>query len=284
MMKNVLLSAFADEYSSDIDVQLSMLNENKISYIEPRFVGEKNISNLSENEAKELRDKLSLHGIAVSSIGSPLGKIKLSDDFSAHTERAKRTFETANILGTKNVRMFSFYMRSGQSRTEARGEVIERIDELIELADSRGITLCHENEGGIYGESPEDCLDLLSFFGGRLRQVFDMGNFILGGYSPYPEAFSRLKPYIEYFHIKDALRAKAIVPPGLGEAMIPDILKDFSSSCASPFFITLEPHLEVFGGLNKLTNSKINNPYKFESAQVAFIEAVRRIKNIIGAD
>ena len=281
MMKNLLLSAFADEYSSDIDVQLSLLNENGIGYIEPRFIGEKNISDLTEREALSLAGKLSAHGIGVSSIGSPLGKIKLSDDFAQHTDRAKRVFETANILGAKNVRMFSFYMREGQTRSESRDEVLMRLGELISLAESYNVTLCHENEGGIYGESPEACLDLLTSFGGKLRQVFDMGNFLLRGYAPYPEAFSMLKPYIEYFHIKDALRVKAIVPPGLGEAMIPEILKDYSESSSAPFFVTLEPHLETFAGLNRLTGSKINNPYKFESAEAAFLEAVRRIKNII---
>ena len=282
MMKNIMLSAFSDEYSSDIDVQLSMLNENGIGYIEPRFIGEKNISDLTEREALSLAEKLSSHGIGVSSIGSPLGKIKLSDDFAEHTDRAKRVFETANILGAKNVRMFSFYMKDGQTRSEARGEVLMRLSELISLAESYNVTLCHENEGGIYGESPEACLDLLTSFGGKLRQVFDMGNFLLRGYAPYPEAFSMLMPYIEYFHIKDALRERAIVPPGLGEAMIPEILKDYSESSSLPFFVTLEPHLETFSGLNKLTGSKINNPYKFESAEAAFLEAVRRIKNIIG--
>ena len=282
MMKNIMLSAFSDEYSSDIDVQLSMLNENGIGYIEPRFIGEKNISDLTEREALSLAEKLSSHGIGVSSIGSPLGKIKLSDDFAEHTDRAKRVFETANILGAKNVRMFSFYMREGQTRSESRDEVLMRLGELISLAESYNVTLCHENEGGIYGESPEACLDLLTSFGGKLRQVFDMGNFLLRGYAPYPEAFSMLMPYIEYFHIKDALRERAIVPPGLGEAMIPEILKDYSESSSLPFFVTLEPHLETFSGLNKLTGSKINNPYKFESAEAAFLEAVRRIKNIIG--
>ena len=282
MMKNIMLSAFSDEYSSDIDVQLSMLNENGIGYIEPRFIGEKNISDLTEREALSLAEKLSSHGIGVSSIGSPLGKIKLSGNFSEHTDRAKRVFETANILGAKNVRMFSFYMKDGQTRSEARNEVLMRLGELISLAESYNVTLCHENEGGIYGESPEACLDLLTYFGGKLRQVFDMGNFLLRGYAPYPEAFSMLKPYIEYFHIKDALRERAIVPPGLGEAMIPEILKDYSESSSAPFFVTLEPHLETFAGLNRLTGSKINNPYKFESAEAAFLEAVRRIKNIIG--
>ena len=282
MIKNVNLSAFADEYSSDIERQLSMLEKHGVRYFEPRFIGTKNVSELDKAEAKELARKLAHYGIGVSAIGSPLGKIRLSDDFNQHTERAKRIFETANILGASRVRVFSFYMRDGQTRSDARGEVLERLDEMITLAEAYGITLCHENESGIYGESPEHCADILSYFGGRLRAVFDMGNFVLGGYSPYPDAYGKLLPYIEYFHIKDAIGQGAIVPPGLGEARISDILTAFSEHSATPFFVTLEPHLETFSGLNRLTESKFNNPYKFESPETAFLEALSRIKKMIG--
>ena len=40
-MRQYLLSAFADEYASDFDTQLSMLSDNNIQYIEPRFINGK---------------------------------------------------------------------------------------------------------------------------------------------------------------------------------------------------------------------------------------------------
>ena len=45
-MAKVLLSAFADEYSKDIDVQIQLCREQKISYLEPRFINEKNRTKL----------------------------------------------------------------------------------------------------------------------------------------------------------------------------------------------------------------------------------------------
>lgn len=277
-MGRVILSAFADEFSSDIDTQIKMLSENGIGYIEPRFIGEKNISELSEAEAKELKSKLNFANIGVYSLGSPLGKIKLSDNFDVHLELSKRVFENAAILDAKRVRMFSFYMRSGETRAEARGEVIEKLGKMIELAASFGITLCHENEGGIYGESPEECYDLLLAFGGKLKAVFDMGNFVLRGYKPYPDAYQLLSPYVDYFHIKDALYAGAIVPPGVGEASIKEILSEAVKG--GDVTITLEPHLETFSGLGRLTGRTFNNPYKFESKEAAFLVAVEKIKKI----
>lgn len=280
-MKNIVLSAFADEYSPDIDRQLEMLAQNGIRYIEPRHLFGKNISTLTPAEVKDGAARMKNAGIGVSSLGSPLGKVSLEADFGEHLEMAKRLMEAANVMGTQRIRMFSFYLPAGTTRAHCRGEVLDRLGQLLELAESHGITLCHENEAKIYGESPEDCLDLLSAFGGRLRQVFDMGNFVLGQYKPYPEAYGLLKDYISYFHIKDSLYRGAIVPPGLGEASVAEILQDFSGSTDRPCFATLEPHLETFDGLNRLTGQTFENPYKFESKEQAFLEAVRRMQAIL---
>ena len=280
-MKNIIVSAFADEYSSDFDTQLKMLAENGIKYIEPRFLYGKNVADLTKEEANDAAKKLSAFGIGVSSIGSPLGKINLADDFSEHLERAKRVFNVANILGTKNIRMFSFYLREGKSPDECRGEVIEKLGKMIDLAEGFEVTLCHENEAKIYGESPERCLDILNEFRGKLKAVFDMGNFVLDGYRPYPDAYEMLKEHIEYFHIKDALYKGAIVPPGLGEASIEEILAAHSEKSSKNFFITLEPHLETFDGLNALVGKTFENPYKFASKEEAFLTAIKKLKELL---
>ena len=281
-MAKIILSAFADEYNRDIDVQLSALNDLGIGYIEPRFVGDKNVSELTDEQAYELKEKLDKAGIKVYSIGSPLGKVNLADDFDAHLALSERVFKTAKILGAKCIRVFSFYLREGDKRDEKTlAEVTERLTKMIDLADKYGVTLCHENEAGIYGEGDADCRALLDAMGGRLRCVFDMGNFVLGGYTPYPTGYELLKDYIEYFHIKDAIGRNAIVPPGCGDATIAEVLAAYIKDFDKDVVATLEPHLETFSGLNKLTDVTFDNPYKFESPEAAFIEAANRIKEIV---
>lgn len=275
-MGRIILSAFADEYSKDIDTQIQMLREQGVPYLEPRFIGDKNISALTVQEAKDLKEKLG--DIRVSSIGSPLGKINLADDFTAHMEVAKRVFETANILETSNVRVFSFYLHEGKTKAECRTEVVEKLGQMIELAKAYDITLCHENEAEIYGESPEHCLDLLDTFKGDLKCVFDMGNFVLGGYKPYPDAYDKLKNYIQYFHIKDALYEGAVVPPGCGAGSIKEILDSYLKEFDRDVIATLEPHLQTFSGLNALVGRSFDNPYKFETQEIAFLDALRRMK------
>lgn len=279
-MAKVILSAFADEYCRDIDVQIKMLRDNGIHYLEPRFINDKNIADLSAMEAKTLKDKLG--DIRISSLGSPLGKINLADDFEAHLEKAKRVFQTAEILGTKNVRAFSFYMHQGKTRQECRSEVIEKLGRLIDIAKEYDVVLCHENEAQIYGESPECCLDLLKTFQGDLKCVFDMGNFVLDGYEPYPVAYELLKDYIQYFHIKDALYEGAVVPPGCGAGKIAQILKRHMEETNADVLATLEPHLQTFDGLNALVGKTFENPYQYETQEAAFLDAINKINTIVG--
>ncbi len=279
-MARIILSAFADEYSHDIAEQIEALHAYNFTHLEPRFISGRNISTYTVEEAKELRVMLDEAGISVYSIGSPLGKISLTDDFAPHLALTEQVCRIAQILGATRIRMFSFYLPKGKSHEECREEVLDRLDQMLDVADRYNITLCHENEARIYGEQAEDCLDLLNYFGGRLKCVFDMGNFVLDGCEPYPHAYSLLKDYIDYFHIKDSLPEGAIVPPGLGKAHIREILREHLAR-GRDFVITLEPHLQLFNGVNALANVRFDNPYKFENEKQAFTEAQERLIAIV---
>ena len=274
------LSAFADEYEESFEKQCEALNRFGFPSIEIRGVDGKNVSTLTKEEVENVKRILRSQNISVSAIGSPIGKVKLDADLDAHLAMAKRTFETASELGAKNVRVFSFYLPDGKNREECWGQVCDELEKLIALADTYGITLCHENEALIYGESPENCLRLLEHFGGKMKCVFDMGNFVLDGYNPM-EAYKLLNGYVEYFHVKDALYAGAIVPAGKGEAQIQEILTLHKLSAKKDAFLTLEPHLQTFSGLNALVGKAFENPYKYENGQVAFEDAVKHLKALL---
>ena len=279
-MPKLVLSAFSDEYADGLIEQCKALNGFGISYMEMRGVNGKNVSTLTKSEVHEAKTVLNDYGIQVSSIGSPLGKIKLDGDRKAHLETAKRVFETASELNSKNIRMFYFYLPEGKTREECRGQVFDELEKLVNLSEEYGVTLCHENEALIYGESPEKCLELLTYFGGKLKCVLDMGNFVLDGYNPM-DAYKLLEKHIEYFHIKDALYAGAIVPAGKGEAQIKEILDDYKINGKKDTFITLEPHLQTFSGLNALVGKTFENPYKYEDQKTAFTDAVEKLKGLL---
>ena len=90
-MSNLVLCAFADEASSEITDQDQALKDNGIGYMEVRAINGKNVSQLTEKEAKEFYSVYSDAGIKVWSIGSPIGKININDDFDKELEKFKRT-------------------------------------------------------------------------------------------------------------------------------------------------------------------------------------------------
>ena len=66
-----------------------------------------------------------------------------------------------------------------------------------------------------------------------------------------------------------------------GEAKIQEILKAHSEWKGEDFFATLEPHLQLFGGLNALVGREFENPYQYESEQSAFTDAVEKLKELL---
>jgi len=279
-MRRLKISAFADEYADSFEEQLTALNEFEIENIEIRFLNGKNISVLKRNEATEAKKKLDAFGINVSAIGSPIGKIQLDGDINDHLETAKRIFESANIFDTRYIRVFSFYAPNGKDIADMKSEVLYYLEKFVVLAREYGITLCHENEAKIYGDTPNRCKELLDHFSGELKCVFDMGNFVLEGEEPYT-AYELLKEDIAYFHIKDALSQGAIVPAGKGEAKIKEILSAHREYAKEDFFVSLEPHLQTFSGLNALVGRTFDNPYKYTDQKAAFTDAVIKLKELI---
>ena len=107
------ISGFSDEIDANIDIQFAALNRLGIKYFEPRFIGGKNISELCDEEVLSLKEKMDNAGITASSIGSPIGKIKLTDNFEEHFELFKRVCRTAKMLDCNFIRIFSFYHDGG---------------------------------------------------------------------------------------------------------------------------------------------------------------------------
>lgn len=280
-MGNIILSAFSDEYAASFEEQLAGMNDFGIQFIELRHVDGKNVSELSLDEGKEVKRRLDACGVRVSAIGSPVGKMRLGEDREAHFKMAERIFQLAAIMEARFVRVFSFYAPEGKNICDFKDDVLNSLSHLVALARRYGITLCHENEAMIYGDTPCRCQELLEYFGGELKCVFDMGNFVLEGVQPYPEAYELLKKNIAYFHIKDALFEGAIVPPGKGNANIREILDAHRQYVDEDFFVTLEPHLQTFSGINALVGRSFENPYKYENEKTAFTDALIKFRELI---
>ena len=274
-MGNYRLCAFADEASPMIEGQINALKRNGIRLLEIRGVDGVNIADITVKKARETRERLEACGIGVWSLGSPYGKISIKDSFGPHLDKFLRGLELCDALGCGRIRLFSFYV-DGDRSDGVFDEVCGRLGRFLEEADKAGIVLCHENEKGIFGEKADECLKLHKALPG-IRAVFDPANFIQAGEDTL-RAMDLLKPYVDYMHIKDALSGSGeIVPAGKGDGHIPELL----NTCKSGV-LTVEPHLRVFPGLEKLEKSRERSSVgnAFSTADEAFDAAVSALKEI----
>lgn len=251
-MEHIILSGFSDEIAPELDLQLAAIREWGLSHIELRAADGVNVSDFSTEKVKEVKNKLAGAGVSVSSVGSPIGKIGIEEDFAPHLEKLKRTLEIQKELGAPYLRMFSFYIPQGRAPEDFREEVLDRVGRMAEEAAAWDSVLLHENEKGIYGDNAPRCKELLeAFYGPHFKAVFDFANFVQVGQQTLP-AYELLKPYVEYVHVKDAQWGTgAVVPAGQGDGHVKDILTDLIGG-GWKGFLSLEPHLTDFAGLAAL--------------------------------
>ncbi len=250
-MKHLTITGFADEIAPSLDDQLEALKEFDVGYLELRAADGVNVADFTPQKLREVKEKLAAAGVRVSSVGSPIGKIGIEEEFGPHMERLKHCLEIQKELGAPYLRMFSFYMPQDRKPEEFRSPVLERLQAMKEEAARWEAVLLHENEKGIYGDTAARCQDLLGELAGpEFQAVFDFANFVEVGQSTW-EAYRLLKPYIEYIHIKDATEEKRIVPAGQGVGQVKEILRDLVSG-GWQGYLSLEPHLTDFAGLAAL--------------------------------
>ena len=283
-MAKFILSAFADEAGGGLLDQIAALKANGLTHIEPRGLDEGNISGFTAAQAKAVKEVLDAHGIGVSSVGSYFGKISIEDDFAPHFEEFKQCVENACILGTKNIRMFSFYMPEGKAPAVYKDAVFERLEIMADYARKSDIWCCHENEKGIYGDTDDRCLEILTAFEGKIKGIFDPANFIQCHVEILP-AYEKLHPYIEYMHVKDCrMKDGFVVPCGKGDGHLVELLRRFHEKDGDRF-LTLEPHLKVFSGLEnlELTGGKesVKEEYEYPTNRAAFDAACAAFHSVL---
>jgi sugar phosphate isomerase/epimerase len=266
------LTGFADEISPELEEQLETLAQESISYMELRSVWNTNVLDLTDDQLHRVKSAATERGIRISSIGSPIGKVPVTEPFGPHLERFRRALHAADVMESPYVRVFSFFIPEGQEPEQYREEVLDRMGILAGEAEDSGVTLLHENEKDIYGDVPNRCVHILAGVGSpALRAAWDAANFVQCGVRPYKEGYASLRPYVEYVHVKDALSgSERVVPAGEGDGQLPETLSALRASAFDGFF-SLEPHLASVG-----TYSGFSGPELFSKAAGAFKELLRR--------
>ena len=270
------LSAFADEVTENFLEQVKYLAGERVGYIEPRFINKKNIMNLRKEELDEAKNMIQDHGLKVSAIGSPIGKVKLDEPFEPHLDKFKHAVDLALFFETPYIRMFSYYAPEGKNIDDYRDQVMERMAAKVDVLNDVDVTMVHENEANIYGHTAEQCVEIVKTIDSpKLRLVYDPANFVWGEkiLDNVETCWPVMKPYVVHIHIKDwKLGAKDVGSiPGEGDGQIKELLAELAAinydGC-----LTMEPHLQTGGQFGGSTG-----PELFSRAIVAVRELATEV-------
>ncbi len=288
----VILSGFADETAADkvAAQQFAAFAALGLQYYSLRFIdlggGVKNVMKLTRPELARLRRLHAEFGLRVSSIGSPIGKVKLLDvddgtknryvPFKRYlaTEVAKAC-ELAVTLESKLIRGFSFYHPKGTDASGHLPRVIDQLGQIAEACGAAGVIFGLEVEANLVGHTGPILAELHRQVNHpAMVLVFDAANILVQGYTP-GELFAQyeaMKPGLGWLHIKDYRNpprtAKGahvdedalhhFVPAHLGQSGHEPILRDFRELVPGlekklrargvpGVFLDLEPHLKGGG-------------------------------------
>ena len=127
---------------------------------------------LTDAEIQQLVKMQGDYGLKVSSIGSPIGKVKLQDiDDGTHNKYipfdqylsgdVATACDRAEAFGAKLIRGFSFYHPKGTQPEDHVEQVADQLGQIAEACDQRGLTFGLEVEANLVGQNG-DLLKLLA--------------------------------------------------------------------------------------------------------------------------
>lgn len=292
MTTPILLSGFADEAANDKTVvqQFVAFAALGLKYYSIRFIdagnGIKNVMLLTDSEISDIVRMQGDYGLKVSSIGSPIGKVKLLDVDDGTSNRyvpfekylaedVQIACDRAEALGAKLIRGFAFYHPKGTSPHDHLDQVAEQLGQIAEACDKRGLTFGLEVEANLVGQTGE----ILAEIAQRVNHpamvtIFDAANIVTQGFTA-DETFAQylaMKPSLGWVHIKDyhdpSPRGRIdhvdeaslcnFVPADIGDSGHEAILRDFKSLLpelhqkmtargVDGVFLDLEPHVKGGG-------------------------------------
>jgi sugar phosphate isomerase/epimerase len=233
----VILSGFADEAANQKTVvqQFAAFAALGLQYYSIRFIdigsGVKNVMQLSVPEIQKIRHLENEYGLNVSSIGSPIGKVKLVDvedgtknayvPFKKYLEHdVKKAIELAHAFETKLIRGFSFYPPKNADPTEYVSQAVEQLGEIAETCHRADLTFGLEVEANLVGCTGHLLAEIFRQVNHPgMELIFDAANLLVQGYSTAEvfEQYEAMKPGLGWMHVKDYKNASAFPAKGLSE-------------------------------------------------------------------
>ena len=289
---SVIISGFADEAANQKTAvqQFATFAALGLQYYSIRFIdvggGIRNVMDLTKAEISKVRHLQGEYGLNVSSIGSPIGKVKLLNvkdgtkspyvPFKKYLARdVAKVCRLAHAFEAKLIRGFSFYHPKGTDPRDHTSQTVDQLGAIAEACHRSDLTFGLEVEANLVGQDGHILADIHKKVNHpAMLLIFDAANILVQGYSQ-AELFAQyqaMKPGLGWMHIKDYCDPQAagknrhvdedklanFVPADMGDSAHEAILRDFSRTIPKlerrlrrrgipGVFVDLEPHLKGGG-------------------------------------
>ncbi|KRE36472.1 sugar phosphate isomerase/epimerase family protein [Paenibacillus sp. Soil724D2] len=209
------LGVITDEVSPSLVEALNWVSDQGLKHVEIRMVDGVNILHLNDQQIERVRDEVASRGLYVSAVSSPLFKCALDsnrpvasgDKFGnpdetveTHMDWLPRAFHIARTLGTKRIRIFSFWREDEPERYTA--EIVGHLSLAAAEAEREDMLLLLENEHSCNGGYASEVARIVREVNSpALRVLWDPGN--EERWSPsYPDGYEHVRDLIDHFHLK----------------------------------------------------------------------------------
>ena len=251
---DLTIGLITDEVSPSLDEGLAFARDEEISTVDLRVIDGRNLLALSRSELAEAARRVRAAGLSVSCICTPLlkwsppGKTAKAegDQFGFELgDRAPRdiyaeAFAAADILGARNLRVFSYLAYDGSRVDDLR----EPIEDLLRLAEKFDMKVHVENEGvcNIADFAQLEAV-VTAYRHPRLKALPDVANAYRSAAPTSAADLARLLPFSDILHIKDySNAARSFVAVGEGDLPIAKLLAATLPDRETPLTLTIETH------------------------------------------
>lgn len=269
-MQSVLdrLGILTDEVSKDFQDALDWIAEQGLKHVEVRTVDGKNVAALDDDAVRDVRRRVEDRGLFVSAVASPLFKCALDptrpvasgdrfgqqeEGVEAHFAKLDRVIAIARLLGTRRIRIFSFWREKDPA--PYLSDVVRLLKRAGRIAEHADVLLLVENEPSCNGGFAEEVGQIVRAVDcPAVKALWDPGNEAYAGREPFPAGYGHVKDVLAHVHLKDAYirqdGSPRCVPLGSGNLPLIPQLRALAADGYDGLF-TIETHYMPEGGTQK---------------------------------
>src|SRR5687768_14846077 len=207
------LAILTDEVSQELDDVLRFARDFRLAGIELRSLFGQAFKDLSRAQITDVAHRCREAGLAVAGCATPVFKCPLdsSSEIAAHLELFRRSIESAQILGSDLLRVFTFLRRTHPAASDDLARAAGHFPALLDLVRGTGLRIGIENESSCIMATGAETREFLGHLPDdpQLGIVWDPCNvlYLEGGTDPVHDDFPQVADRTIHVHVKDASRA-----------------------------------------------------------------------------